>query len=162
MSRPARWIILRRNVSRPDAEVRACLVKTLCVRPADLPAYELGVIAIHDEPSPPGQGLLANTAALASRHRSRPQSPHQPPGPALPPRRGPLHTARSPRSPSHEILPTHPPSTTHLEILCLDTYVPNVQHNNSNKFYFICKFNKLSAQVIPCQGEGEGGGLSVA
>ncbi len=27
----------------------------------------------------------------------------------------------------------------------LDTYVPNAEHNNSNKFFFIRKFNKLSA-----------------
>jgi hypothetical protein len=30
----------------------------------------------------------------------------------------------------------------------LDTYSPNVEHkNNSDKFYFICKFNKLPARA---------------
>ncbi len=46
----------------------------------------------------------------------------------------------------------------------LDTCVPNVEQNDSNKSYFICKFNKLPAACqhplipSPWQGEGEGGG----
>jgi hypothetical protein len=46
----------------------------------------------------------------------------------------------------------------------IDTYVPNVEHNDSNKFYFICKFNKLLAPgySLPLAGGGRGWGLSVA
>ena len=39
----------------------------------------------------------------------------------------------------------------------VDTYVPNAEHNNSNKFYFIPKFNKLSApacSLLPPPGRG--------
>jgi hypothetical protein len=40
-------------------------------------------------------------------------------------------------------------------------YLPSkVEQNDSNKFYFMCKFNKLQAPVysIPLVGQGEGGG----
>jgi hypothetical protein len=39
----------------------------------------------------------------------------------------------------------------------LDTHVPNVEHNNSTKFYFMCTFNKLPAPAysLPLVGGRE-------
>ena len=46
----------------------------------------------------------------------------------------------------------------------LDTCLLNVEQNDSNKFYFMYKFNKLQAPVysLPLAGGGRGWGLNVA
>lgn len=49
-------------------------------------------------------------------------------------------------------------------IVDLDTCLPNVEQNDSNKFYFMCRFNKLQAPVYSLPPGGGRGrvGLSVA